>query len=104
MEVVFCHPDIRHFLDILDDSTASKVARLIDLLSVRAYHLSMPYSKKLEKDLYELRAQNLQNVRVFYTFYDGRVFLLHAIYKKSQKLRKKDVETARKRLARLRTV
>jgi phage-related protein len=98
MEIVAIHRDIQRFIGDLESSTGTKVARLIDLLSIDAYHLTMPYSKRIEKDLYELRAQSVQNVRIFYTFHDNKIVLLHAIFKKNQKLPKKDLEVARQRL------
>ncbi len=99
MELNYFHRDIESFFKSLEKGTRAKVARLTRLLSEREYHLSMPYSKRLEKDLYELRSHGSQNVRIFYTFHNDGVVLLYAICKKTQKLSKKDLETARQRLA-----
>lgn len=57
----------------------------------------MPYSKKIEKNLYELRVVGERSIRIFYTFHENRAVLLHLVFKKSQKLLKKDLETARQR-------
>ncbi len=98
MEIQKIHPDIGKFIESLDILTNSKLVKAIELLSVREYHLSMPYSKKIENHLYELRVKNIQNIRVFYTFHQNAIILLHIIAKKSSKLLQKDLETARRRL------
>lgn len=98
MEITNIHPDINKFIESLDISTNSKLVKTIQLLAIEEYHLGMPYSKKIESNLYELRIKNTQNIRVFYTFNNNAIVLLHIVNKKSQKLIKKDLETARKRL------
>ena len=99
MEIKFFHHDVKIFLDGLERGTHAKVIRLLEFLAANGQYLPMPHGKRLEKDLYELRVQSLQNVRIFYTFYQNQIFLLYAIVKKDQKLRKKDLEVARKRLS-----
>ncbi|MEK7567550.1 MAG: type II toxin-antitoxin system RelE/ParE family toxin [Patescibacteria group bacterium] len=104
MEIIHYHPDIEKFFSSLESTTATKVARLIELLGIREYNLVMPFSRMLEKGLYELRIQGMSNVRVFYTFYGGKVFLLHAVSKKTKKLERRDLKTARGRLVLLRKI
>ncbi len=99
MQIAYFHPDIKDFFNTLEDKVSAKVSNTVQLLSMKEYHLSMPYSKKIEKDLYELRISSLQNIRVFYTFNKGQIVLLHAINKKTQKLELNDLKTARNRLA-----
>ena len=101
MEVLFLHSDILKFIDRLDDATYAEAFRLIDMLSVKEHYIGMPHSKKIKKDIYELRVLSQQHVRIFYTFHAGRAVLLHVISKKSQKLPVRDIETAQKRLATL---
>ncbi len=98
MEITYSHKDIQKFFNTLDNPTALKTVRLVQLLSERDYHLTMPYSKKIGKNLYELRVMSTQNVRVFYTFHKEKIVLLHSVYKKTQKLEKRDVELAKRRL------
>ena len=98
MEILFLHKDIRKFIDRLDDSTYAETFRLIEILAVQEYRITMPHSKKIEKDIYELRVMSKQNVRIFYSFNEGKIFLLHIISKKSQRLHSDDIETARRRL------
>lgn len=101
MEIYYFHHDVGNFFDELEPVTRAKLSRLVEALTIEGYGLSMPYSKKIGKNLYELRAQSVQNVRVFYTFHGGKIVLLHAMFKKSQKLTKRDLEKARQRLTRL---
>ena len=98
MEITYFHPDIKSFISSFDGETASDVLDAIDFLSIKEYQLCMPYSKKIERDLYELRILGHHNIRVFYTFYEGRIILLHIIEKKTQKLKLQDLATARRRL------
>ncbi len=102
MEVLFLHRDIWKFIAQLDAITRAESVRLIEILSAQEYLIGMPHSKKIEKDIYELRVLSKQSVRIFYTFYAGKAHILHVVQKKSQRLHKNDMETARKRLALLR--
>ncbi len=97
MEIAYFHKDIQKFFGTLETATAVKTVRLIELLSVKEYHLIMPYSKKIGENLYELRVVSAQNVRVFYTFYQKKIVLLSAVYKKTQKLEKHDIKLAEQR-------
>jgi|SRR3989344_2699669 len=101
MEINYFHKDIQKFFGFLDSATALKTVRLVQLLSVREYHLTMPYSKKIGKNLYELRVISTQNVRIFYTFHQEKIVLLYAVYKKTQKLEKRDFDVAQQRLRQL---
>ena len=92
------HTDINRFIHSLTESDRIKVGKVIEILEKKEYALEMPYSKKIERDLYELRIKGSKNIRIFYTFYRDSIFLLHVIKKQSQKLALKDLNTARNRL------
>lgn len=98
MKISYYHKDIQSFLDSLEKAVKAKVVSSLELLSIEDYHLSMPYSKRVEKDLYELRVSSLQNIRIFYTFYDGEIVLLYGFNKKTQRLTWNNLNTARRRL------
>jgi phage-related protein len=98
MEIFNIHTDIDKFTDTLDPYTRGQILRVVDLLRFEEYHLSMPYSKKIERNLYELRIKATKNIRIFYTFYKDNIVFLHIFNKEKQKLPKKDLETARNRL------
>lgn len=98
MKVSYFHDDIEYFIDRLDSVTRGKVMRLLEMLAIKEYKLSMPYSKKIDRGLYELRVKSLNNIRVFYTFHQNFAVLLHIVSKKTQKLAKHDISTAKERL------
>lgn len=98
MRIKYYHKDIESFRNSLEKVVRAKVNATIKLLSIKEYHLSMPYSRRIERDLYELRISSLQNIRIFYTFYNDDIVLLFAINKKTQKLNNNDLNTARQRL------
>jgi len=62
--------------------------------------IGMPYSRKLEKGLWEVRS-NISNgriARVLFCLQDSRMILLHGFIKKTQTTPDKEKDTARKRL------
>ncbi len=99
MKISYFHPDIKTFLNSLQNEVRVKVYGVIELLAIREYHLTLPFSKKIEKDIYELRISSLQNIRIFYTFHNNQIVLLHIVNKKTQKLSLHDLSTARRRLS-----
>ena len=104
MEVVAAHPDVRKFINTLEDPTSSKTVRLLEMLSEKGPHLGMPISRYLGDHLFELRVIGTRNIRVLYAPLSNRIFLLHAFAKKSQKLSKHDLALARDRLSHLRAI
>ena len=98
MEVIPKYSSIQKLVLTLDRVTQAKVARLVSALSEKGVVLGMPFSRVLGNGLYELRIVCKQNVRVLYAQHGGKIYLLHAIIKKSQKLPKKDLELALDRL------
>ncbi len=102
MKVNFLHPDIRKFVNNLDDNSYAETIKALELLAERGHEIRMPFSKKINKNIYELRIKSIQNVRIFYTFRYDEIFLLHAILKKTQRLSSKDLSLAINRERRLR--
>ena len=62
--------------------------------------ISMPYSRKLEKGLWEVRSNISDDriARVLFTIQDNQMILLHGFIKKTQATPDKEKETARKRM------
>jgi phage-related protein len=62
--------------------------------------LGKPYTSKVEKELFEIRAKGKEGIgRSFFCTTKGRkVIILHSFIKKTQKIPKKELEIARKRL------
>lgn len=77
----------------------SQTTKGLEKLRNRAYHKE-PLSKYLEPGLWELRIKAGSDIlRIFYTFAKGQlIILLHIFIKKTQKVPRKELEIARKRL------
>jgi phage-related protein len=61
--------------------------------------LGMPLVRKLDKGLWEVRSRLPHRIaRVIFTTGEGRMILLHAFIKKSQKTPQEDLELAKTRL------
>ena len=92
---------VQKFVHGLEKPTISKFSKLVDLLEQFGSQLPMPYSRKVSNKLFELRIRGQQEARIFYTFYQGRIILFHGFIKKTQKIPRKEIETALKKLGAL---
>ena len=88
---------VQSYVRNLDKSTYSKYVRLTDILSNYGPLISMPYSRKLTKNLSELRTKGKNPIRIIYTIIENKYFLLHAFQKKTQKTPLKEIQIAEKR-------
>ncbi|OGM28458.1 hypothetical protein A2801_00880 [Candidatus Woesebacteria bacterium RIFCSPHIGHO2_01_FULL_41_10] len=81
---------------------AEQTFKGLEKLKNRAYHKE-PLSKHIEPGLWELRIRSGTNIlRILYTFSKGQVvILLHVFIKKQQRIPKREIEVARKRLKEL---
>ncbi|OIO29822.1 hypothetical protein AUJ22_00750 [Candidatus Nomurabacteria bacterium CG1_02_31_12] len=96
--VKFLRDDIYTFLLSLDDVTTAKIINSLELLDELGEQIRPPRSKKVIKDIYELKIVSNLSVRIFFTFYKGEIWILHAFIKKSQKIPKKELDVAVYRL------
>ncbi len=101
MEIKFFDDTLEKFISELEKPSIAKVLRTIDLLESFGQQLGMPHSKKVDKGLFELRIRGKQEVRVLYAFHDNQAVLLHGFVKKSQKIAKKELNTANQKLVAL---
>jgi phage-related protein len=83
------------FLTSLTEKEIAKVILTIELLEEFGNTLNMPHSRHLADGLLELRIRGSREVRLFYCFHKGRVVLLHAYVKKTQKTADKELLKAR---------
>jgi len=90
--VKFARDEIYDFLLSFDDGTVAKILGDLELLDELGHLLRPPKSKKIVKDLYELRVLGNLSIRIFYTFYKNNIVVLHAFVKKSQKIPKQELE------------
>ncbi|HBB76738.1 MAG: hypothetical protein A2186_01075 [Candidatus Levybacteria bacterium RIFOXYA1_FULL_41_10] len=89
---------VEEFIQSLDELTTPKINHHIRLLIKFGPWLSMPYSKKLTKTLYELRIRGKQEIRIIYSFKGRNIYLIHAFKKQTQRTPNKEIKVAQKRL------
>jgi len=91
---------VQLFIDGLTVKAKAKVARTIDLLEEFGTNLGMPYAEHIEGKLWELRTRiSTSRYRIIYFIDTGKSFvLLHGFLKKTRKISKVDVQTAKNRL------
>jgi phage-related protein len=87
---------VKEFIMSLEKATISKTFQAIDILGDYGPMLRLPHSKKISKNIFELRIKGMQEVRIFYAFYKNKIILLHGFIKKSQKLPVREIEYAEK--------
>jgi len=97
MRVRVFNDSVEKFIQSLEKGTGSKVVRTIELLGEFGPRLGMPHSRKIGDHIFELRVRGIQQVRIFYTFHEYSIVLLHGFVKKSQKIPKKEIQIAAKR-------
>lgn len=104
MKICFAHSDVETFIVSLEKFTIAKILRTVDLLEKFDYKLGPPHTKKITKDIFELRIRGRQEVRFFYTFLRDTIIILHGFVKKTQQIPSKELNLAIRRLASLDTV
>lgn len=95
---------VADFINDLDDEIAYKILdklsswESLSLLQLtRAEHI-----KKVESDIWEVRVRVKTDCYRFLGYIHGSIFLMvHAIVKKSQKIKRKDINIAKERVKRI---
>lgn len=75
-------------------------ARLTERMITFGPNLGMPFTRSLDKGLFELRIKAKEGIsRIFYcTMRNNDILMLHGFIKKTQKLPKKELKLAMKRM------
>lgn len=83
---------VREYLECLPAKERAKAKALVDFLSEKVV-LGEPYARKIRgyENLYELRPGPH---RIFYCYHEGRIVLLHAFRKKTDKTPQREIKTA----------
>lgn len=91
---------IDEFLDGLDNKSRAKVAAHLSLLEEEGPNLKRPYADIVRGKIRELRIHYGSNqYRILYFFQvRDQIVLLHAFSKKTQQLKEKDIELAKRRM------
>ena len=85
------------FLESLEKKLKENVLQALILLSDYGHTLRMPDSRSLGNGLFELRIKEMGNIRVFYTFKNNGIWILHAFNKKTNKTPIRELRYARRR-------
>jgi phage-related protein len=101
MEIRILNESLEKFIYNLEKPTIAKTLRVINLLEEFGGKLVMPHSKRITGNLLELRISGKQEVRIFYTFCEDKIILLHGFVKKIQKTPEKEIQKALGKLKRL---
>lgn len=88
---------VEEFIKNLEPQTIAKVAHQIDLLEKHGPFLGMPHSRKLTREIYELRIKGKQEIRITYVFVNRNIYLLHAFKKQKQKTPRREIDVSFKR-------
>lgn len=104
MNVSFFDTRVKKFVNELDEQTYAKTLRTIEYLERFGNQLGMPDSKKVGRNLYELRIFGRIAVRLFYTFHSGQAIVLHGYLKKTTKIPAREFEIAERKLQALRRI
>lgn len=102
MDINFFNSDVHDYLLTLEKSTYSKVLKHIKLLEEYGNQLTMPYSKPIARNLFELRTRGKQEIRILYCFHNNQIYLLHVFIKKTKKTPNREIDIAQKRITQLR--
>lgn len=101
MDILNFTTDIDKFLDDLEETTRSKVSKVLHLLKMVGSEIEMPYSKSLSGGLFELRVSGKIPIRIIYCFNKNCAVLLHIFTKKTDKIAKKELDLAKRRYSTL---
>jgi phage-related protein len=89
---------VKEFIKKLSKEDQKEVGADIRVVQDK-FPIGLPLVKKLKPELWEIRSSIKDGVnRVFFTFTGGKIILLHAIVKKTQKTPLKEIDVALERL------
>lgn len=82
---------VKEYMESLDIVSKADTTKMINLLEKMTYSLRMPFSKKIIKNIFELRIKSVQNVRIYYFYKKYDIVLFHGMNKKTDKISKKEL-------------
>lgn len=94
MKLIF-DPRAKKFIKSLSDKDIAKVLEYVDLFEEYGYSLDQRYLRKIKGSVWELRPGR---VRLFIYKGTKKQIIVHAIYKKTQRLAKKEFKTIDSRI------
>ena len=95
---------IENFLDGLLEKPRAKCLAYMDLLAEHGSMLPANFVKKVEGDLWELRPEfgGAEYRFLYFTMDATRIVIVHALSKKTRRLRRSDIDLAQNRIVEVR--
>jgi phage-related protein len=93
MNIIYL-PKAHAFIEFLDVSLAARTNKMLDLLRDHGHELRMPFSKPVEDGIFELRVAGAVHIRLLYFFHKGAAVFVHAFFKKTEQLNRRDIDYA----------
>ena len=90
-------PSVEKTINLLEPSLRGRLINTLLRLEKYGPYLTLPFSKKISSDLYELRVVAKIQLRVIYCLQGGKAVLLNCFIKKSQKIPQKEMDLAKNR-------
>jgi phage-related protein len=87
-------PKVIKFINKLSDKDRSRIKIAIGFLEKYGSGLREPFSKKIDRNLFELRIRGQDAFRIFYSIFYNTYYLVHIFKKKSQKIPRKEIKRA----------
>lgn len=96
----YFNSDVEDKILKLPDGLLARYLRLTDLILEFGSNLGLPHTKAIKEGLFELRIKSKEGIaRVFFcTIANRKIVMLHVFVKKSQKIPKKELNIAIKRM------
>lgn len=89
------HKKAKEFMESLDNARRARIDRFYDLFEIYGMFVPARYLKKIAKNVWELRPGD---IRLFLTIKGNKGLVVHGIRKKTQKVPKRDLNLAIKRI------
>ena len=90
---------IKNYIKSLDEETQDAVYAFLRKFRDDSRFRQIPYTKKIHKDIFEIRIKVRDHFRILYAFIEkDSVILLHIFKKKTNKISLKDLKLAINRL------
>lgn len=79
----------------------AKIYRCLDLVEQYGSDTGMPFVKKVDRELFELRIRGSVEVRFLFVIRQNSVIILHGFKKKTQKIPHREMQLAKNRLTKI---
>lgn len=98
-QITYYSEKVRAWIENMPIGMRAYYARITERFIKFGPNLGMPFTRMIEKDLFELRIKAKEGIsRIFYcTVKQGKIVMLHGFIKKNQKTPLKELKTAKQR-------